>query len=100
MEVYGAVLNSSLEFLEEVKAEVLNENSFMNHDGEFVMFGDGAHKAVEVFTGKMNVAYNADFKQSALGLIAPALKAFSLKQFENTAYFEPFYLKEFVTGAR
>lgn len=100
MEVYGAVLDSSLNFLEDVKAEVLTENSFMSHQAEIVMFGDGAHKAVDVFTDKKNVSYNPNYKQSALGLIAPALKAFAAKQFENTAYFEPFYLKEFVTGAR
>ena len=89
-----------INFLEDVKAEVLTENSFMSHQAEIIMFGDGAHKAVDVFTNKKNVSYNPNYKQSALGLIAPALKAFAAKQFENTAYFEPFYLKEFVTGAR
>ena len=100
MEVYGAVLNTSLDFLEEVKAEVLTENSFMSHHAEIIMFGDGAHKAVDVFADKKNVSYYSDYKQSAFGLIAPAQKAFASQQFENTAYFEPFYLKEFVTGAR
>lgn len=100
MEVYGAVLNSSLDFLEEVKAEVLTESSFMQHNSAIVMFGDGAHKAVAVFSSHENVSHNTEFKQSAYGLIALAQKAYANGQFENTAYFEPYYLKEFVTGAR
>lgn len=62
--------------------------------GPVLFIGDGASKCAEVIKSP-----NATFIQEcpkASAMLEPALKAWNEKRFENTAYFEPFYLKEFV----
>ena len=62
--------------------------------GPVLFIGDGAAKCAEVIKSP-----NATFIQEcpkASAMLEPALKAWNEKRFENTAYFEPFYLKEFV----
>ena len=62
--------------------------------GPVLFIGDGAGKCREIITSP-----NANFVQecpNASAMLAPALKAWDEKRFENTAYFEPFYLKDFV----
>ncbi|MCQ2181308.1 MAG: tRNA (adenosine(37)-N6)-threonylcarbamoyltransferase complex dimerization subunit type 1 TsaB [Bacteroidales bacterium] len=104
MEVYSAVYSvpdgsdaSCLPVRQtEVKPTVVDGSSYAGllSEGPVVFIGDGAGKC----SGAI-LSPNAVFAQecpNARSMAAPALKAWDEKRFENTAYFEPFYLKEFV----
>ena len=80
----------------EVRPLVVEADSFSGRlaGGPVLFIGDGAGKCRDVITSP-----NASFVQvcpHACAMLAPALEAWKQKRFENTAYFEPFYLKEFV----
>lgn len=92
MEVFSAHFSSKGEFLKPISADVLDENSYSEYE-PFVYFGDGAEKMKEIWNGR-NVEF-ADVKCSAEGQVRLATEKFNKAQFEDVAYFEPFYLKEF-----
>lgn len=95
MEVYTQRFTSRGEALSEVSAEVITAESFAAErvsDHPFVIFGNGAKKCEEVLSGATWVAV----APSARGLVRLAEEAFEKAQFEDLAYFEPFYLKDFV----
>ncbi len=103
MEVYAEVFDTRLGRLTEVSAEVIGEGSFgefigtrASHStgGEFIVFGDGAAKTLGVLPHE-RVRY-IEIAASARGLCAAAQQKLEAGQTEDTAYFEPFYLKEFV----
>ena len=96
MEVYSAVFEGrSGEILTETEAKILDENSFQEFEGKKVLFvGDGATKAKEIV--QINSAtFDESVYPSAQYLIKKAVGRFNQKQFEDIAYFEPFYLKDF-----
>lgn len=96
MEVYAAVFEGKTgEMLTETEAKILDETSFQEFVGKKVIFvGDGAKKAKEILQ-----LTNAEFKDSiypsAKYLIKRALEKMNKNELEDTAYFEPFYLKDF-----
>ncbi|MBL7923121.1 MAG: tRNA (adenosine(37)-N6)-threonylcarbamoyltransferase complex dimerization subunit type 1 TsaB [Bacteroidia bacterium] len=101
MEVYGAALNMQLNYLEGIRAEILHPGSFIiDRNSPHVLFGDAAEKCVEVYKGETFVKVDTAFNLSAQGLLQPALPACSRQQFEDIAYFEPYYLKEFVAKVK
>lgn len=95
MEVYTAVFDASGKALTDVSAMVIDSGSFDDLRGEKILFiGDGTGKCSEALSG-----LDATFVQcypKASALLRPAEKALNEKRFEDTAYFEPFYLKDFV----
>lgn len=96
MEVYMAVFRSGMEMLEPVQARILDEQTFAEYP-EIVLFGDGAEKCRALFAAYPNIRI-AGFENSARHLSIPAFQKFEEKEFEDVAYFEPFYLKDFVAG--
>ena len=96
MEVYTAVFDGiSGNMITETEAKILDETSFQEFKDKKVIFvGDGASKAKEIFQ-LPEAEFNADVYPSAKYLIRKAVGKFNNKDFENVAYFEPFYLKEF-----
>lgn len=92
MEVFSAHYSSDGTFLKSISADVLDENSYAEFE-PFVYFGDGAEKMKDLWNGR-NVQF-IDVKCSAEGQIRLATDKFNNQQFEDVAYFEPFYLKEF-----
>lgn len=96
MEVYTANFDGqSGEMLSETEAKILDENSFAElADKKVVFVGDGAKKAEEILN-LPNATFRNDIFPSAKGLINKSFEKYSQKQFEDTAYFEPFYLKDF-----
>ena len=75
---------------------IIDENSFAEYleQGPCLFIGDGAGKCADVIRHP-----NASFCQcnpKASSMLSPALAAYKEKRFEDVAYFEPFYLKEFV----
>jgi tRNA threonylcarbamoyladenosine biosynthesis protein TsaB len=96
MEVYAQIFDSGINSVTAAGAHIITPESFssyINGVGEFVVFGDGAAKCIETLSPKVHFA---KVIPSARGLIEPACLAFEAGRFEDTAYFEPHYLKEFV----
>jgi len=96
MEVYTAVYDGSTgKEISETEAKVLDETSFAAYaDKKVVFVGDGAKKAQEILQ-LPSAEYLADIYPSAQYLIKRSLEKISQKEFEDIAYFEPFYLKDF-----
>ena len=107
MEVYTAVFEktgmsseaeTSVPYMQitETAPMIIDESSFAEYleQGPCLFIGDGAGKCADVIKHP-----NARFRQcqpKASAMLQPALKAYKEKRFEDVAYFEPFYLKEFV----
>lgn len=96
MEVFTCVYNSNGEPLTEVEAHILDESSFKDFKGSACVFGDGAEKSKEVLQGSFE--FEVDYLPTAKGMKSIATQKFAEKAFEDVAYFEPFYLKEFIAG--
>lgn len=98
MEVYARVFDTTGAPLSDVKAEVIGGDSFAAwRDGKhpFVIFGNGARKCREALPDARFI----EVAPSARGLARRAQEAFDAGRFEDLAYFEPFYLKDFVVTA-
>lgn len=94
MEVYTQLFDSKGVALNEVSAEIVDENSFAEYreEGELILFGDGAAKCAEVLPWARSV----EVSPSASGVAKVAQAKFDRGESEDVAYFEPFYLKEVV----
>ena len=95
MEVYTQLFNAAGEAVSEVEAKIIDDESFRderNSGRPFVIFGNGAAKCSEVLEGATLI----DVAPSARGLARLAEETFVAQKFEDIAYFEPFYLKDFV----
>lgn len=95
MEVYAAVFENGKQITETAPA-IIDENSFAEYleQGHVLFIGDGAGKCADVIKHP-----NASFCQchpKASSMLSPALEALRNGEFKDVAYFEPFYLKEFV----
>lgn len=97
MEVFTATYHSNLQVLEATNAKIVDETSFNSilESNNITFIGDGAEKCELVLKHQ-----NADFSKlnfnSAANMSSLAFKAFTNQKFEDVAYFEPFYLKDFV----
>lgn len=100
MEVYSALYDQGLHPFREILAEIITEESFHEEfrDHTVVFAGDGASKCRPLLQNHPNAVFLDDFRPSAKFMIPLAEEKFRLRQFENTAYFEPFYLKDFIPG--
>lgn len=97
MEVYAAVFNQNHQQIREIKAEIIDENSFAEYlkNGKVYFLGDGSQKCKEIITHKNAVFVDAKFP-SAKEMAALSYTKYQKSDIENVAYFEPFYLKDFV----
>lgn len=97
MEVYSAVYDDQYQQIRETKAEIIGPNSFEAFAGakKVHIIGNGASKCKEVLKHS-NFVFDADLIPSANEMGAIASKKYQKEQFEDLAYFEPFYLKDFV----
>lgn len=98
MEVYTAVYNEKGERLEEVQAKVIDGSSFLDYrESRLTIFcGDGSGKVKDTIKGTNCIFI--DIESVAQGMIKTALDKYENKKFEDVAYFEPFYLKDFIAG--
>jgi tRNA threonylcarbamoyladenosine biosynthesis protein TsaB len=94
MEVYGQIFDADGAALTSPEAWVITEESLAEwrDRGRVTIFGSGAEKC----RATLPWTYYIDVTPSARGMIALAHKAFTDQCFEDVAYFEPFYLKDFV----
>ena len=100
MEVYAAVFDANLQKINDTAALVIDENSFeeLRKDHRLWLFGDGAPKLKKVFENQPNISIVEGFKPSAGYMRLLAEQALQKQDFVDVAYFEPFYLKDFVAG--
>lgn len=97
MEVFCSVYDTALNTVSGVEAKIIDENSFADllaEGRELFLFGNGAAKCAEVLTAS-NVKVH-EVAPSARGLCKAAYEKFERGEWEDIAYFEPFYLKDFV----
>lgn len=97
MEVYYCLYSLSGIFKASIKAGIITEDSFSDipDRDRILFFGDGAGKCESVLNRK-NMLFDSRFDVSASHLRIPAREAFKSNRFEDVAYFEPFYLKDFI----
>ena len=96
MEVYTQLFNGRGEAQGEVEAKIIDEQSFAEEIAaaeEFVIFGNGAAKCAGTLSERVKLI---DIAPSARGLARLAQEALDAGRTEDIAYFEPFYLKNFV----
>ena len=100
MEVYSAFFTGDMKKISDTEALIIDESSFsdlkLNH--HLYLFGDGADKLVSLFENEENITVIEKFHCSAAYMARLAEEAFKNNNFVDTAYFEPFYLKDFVPG--
>ena len=102
MEVYSAVFESvsaeekGYAQITETTPTIVDESSYAEYleQGPVLFIGDGAGKCADVI--KHPNAHFCQCNPKASAMLEPAMKAYSSQKFEDVAYFEPFYLKEFV----
>ena len=97
MEVFTAVYNTELHAIEQVTAKIIDAESFLAYlEKESITFiGDGAAKCKSAITYP-NAKFSNENFNSASNMSTLAYGAFKKSEFEDVAYFEPFYLKDFV----
>ena len=91
------ILNNKL--LKETQALIIDANSFNEElkSANMCFFGDGAEKCREILEPK-GMKYLAGIKLDARGMAMLANEKYDCRNFEDLAYFEPFYLKNFIAG--
>jgi tRNA threonylcarbamoyladenosine biosynthesis protein TsaB len=97
MEVYAAVYNEKHEQIRDVKANIIDKNSFFDYleKGKVYFLGDGSHKCKDIILHK-NAVFCDDKFPSAKEMALLSYSKYQRGDTENIAYFEPFYLKDFV----
>lgn len=97
MEVYATFFNQQLNVVRKTSADIIESDTYDNllDEHKIVFFGNGSAKCKEVSTHP-NAIFIDDVHPLASAMISLAEEAYAVKDFVDSAYFEPFYLKEFV----
>lgn len=97
LEVYTALYNPQGEQIKPVSAEIIDSNFLAEYlkNHRILFFGNGAKKCENIITHP-NASFNGPAITSAQFMTSIAHDKYNKKEFEDVAYFEPFYLKNFV----
>ncbi|BBE18328.1 TsaB protein [Aquipluma nitroreducens] len=98
MEVFSMLLDESGAVLKPISADIIDD-SFLSielSNKQVVFFGNGSEKCGKVIKSP-NAIFLPNIKASARHMTELAWQAYNKNQFEDVAYFEPFYLKDFIT---
>jgi tRNA threonylcarbamoyladenosine biosynthesis protein TsaB len=97
MEVYTAFYNRNNSLIRDVRADIIEDNSYTKYleKGKVVFFGNGAEKCKDTLTHK-NAIFIDNIVTSSQHMGKLSEKAFIEKNFVDVAYYEPFYLKDFI----
>jgi tRNA threonylcarbamoyladenosine biosynthesis protein TsaB len=102
MEVYSAIYDVNLNQVSPTEALILDEvpcSKFDQH-AKIYFFGDGMNKCKELLSRNSNSNFMEGIIPSAKYMPGLSFKKFENQQFENVAYFEPFYLKDFMVAQK
>jgi tRNA threonylcarbamoyladenosine biosynthesis protein TsaB len=99
MEVYTALFDTDGNTVEDIAAKIITKDSFVSYheNRNIYFFGNGAAKCKDLLTHPSAI-FPEPFSHSAQYLISDALTAYQKGKFEDIAYIEPFYLKDFIAG--
>ena len=97
MEVYSSVYDHERNEVRETRAEVVDEDTFagFREQGKVLIIGSGADKCKDLLGGE-RVAFDSQVIPSSRDMCSLSLEKYQKREFEDVAYFEPFYLKDFV----
>lgn len=97
LEVYTLLMDNKCTIIKETSAEILTDNSFLDiiNTNKVVCFGSGSEKFKNISAQSKNITWLSDIYPSSLDLHTIALEKYCKKEFADSLYFEPFYLKEF-----
>lgn len=96
MEVYSAIFDSNKQKIREVQAEIISEESFAAISDKIYFIGDSNEKVKSVLTKSNFVFLDAIQFPSAKEMSTISYQKYLEKDFEDVAYFEPYYLKDFL----
>lgn len=96
MECYTSIFNSEYNQLKAVEAQIIDENSFAELDQNIHFVGDGAPKCKTVLTHEKFIYHDDIVYPSAKEMVSIAYNKYQKSDTVDVAYFEPFYLKEFM----
>ncbi len=101
MEVYTTIFDADFNKIKDTEALILKEDSFDVYLNQYTchFIGDGAEKSKELYESK-NSKFEPSVYPSAAAVAKLAQSAFENEKFEDVAYFEPYYLKDFVDGKK
>ncbi len=99
MEVYSAIFNTKNEKIREVQAQIIEENSFGESKEKLHFVGDCLEKVKTVLSAPNYIFHEAIVYPSAKEMSALSFQKWLSKDFEDVAYFEPYYLKDFLITA-
>jgi tRNA threonylcarbamoyladenosine biosynthesis protein TsaB len=98
MEVYTAVFDAEFNYVEKTQSLILNENSFEKYSDKIICLGDCQDKVKQVVKHDL-IHFEKEFiYPSAKEMSELSYESYLKNEFEDTAYFEPFYLKDFFMG--
>ena len=97
MEVYSAVFDREYNQIRETQAEIIDENSFKEYlsKGKVYFLGDGAEKSKEIIKHE-NAFFLDSYFPSSKEMAKLSFEKYKKSDIEDVAYFEPFYLKDFI----
>lgn len=96
MECFTAIFNSKHEKIRAIKAEIIDENSFSDISETIHFIGDGASKCKDVLTGGQFIFHDEIEFPSANEMSEISFEKYKKSDTVDVAYFEPFYLKDFM----
>lgn len=98
MEVFSAIYKPDLSVQKPISADILDEDTYANYE-PFVAVGDGSNKMNEIWD-KREIKFDTTIRSSAVGQVSIAYEKYKANQLEDVAYFEPYYLKDFVSTSK
>jgi tRNA threonylcarbamoyladenosine biosynthesis protein TsaB len=100
MEVFTAKFDFRLRQISEITSDIIDQDYFRNYSSEIKILcgGNGSLKVKQLIKEPENIKFSEDNIHSSLGVASIAEIKYLNNDFTDAAYFEPFYLKEFIPG--
>lgn len=97
MEVYSAIFDRNMQQLRETRAEIIDVHSFAEYaeKGSVLLIGSGAQKCMDMLVNT-NFKFDVKAVPSAKEMAKLSHIKFGNNELEDVAYFEPYYLKDFI----
>lgn len=100
MEVFSSIYDQANKEVRQIQADIVDENTYAKFfEDKILFFGDGALKCKTIISSA-NATFIEGVFPSAQDMGELAFMKFINKEFESTAYFEPYYLKDFIAGKK
>ena len=98
LEVFSAIFSSDGKLIKPISADVLDENSYREFE-PFFLVGDAVDKCEQLWLNR-SIHFEKEMKASAKGQVELAYHKFQVNEVEDVAYFQPFYLKDFISTVK